>query len=78
MNFAPTQNKINKRELHNQLDEFYRRIKLKAHLQDIIKQANLSDKQYRFKSKSNSWVPTKIHHTIDTFIEAAKKTLMNT
>ena len=73
LNFVPTQNKINKKELHNQLDKFYRRIKLKAHFQDTCKQADLSDDEYRFKIKSKHWVSTKIHHTVDTFIEATKK-----
>ena len=60
--------KQNKKELHNQLDEFYRRIKLKTHFQDT-----LSDEAYRFKSKIKCWVPTKIDHAIDTLIEATKK-----
>ena len=33
----------------------------------------LSNKEYRFKSKSKRWVPTKIHHALDTFMEATKK-----
>ena len=52
--------------------------KLKARFQDTLKQADLSDEECRFKSKNNKHqVPTKTHHTIDTFIEATKKTLMN-
>ena len=77
MNFVPTQNEINKKELHNQLDEFYRRIKLKAHFQDILKQIDLSNKKYRFERKSKYWVLTKIHHTVDTSIEATKKKDIN-
>ena len=73
MNFVPTQNEINKTELHNQLDEFYRRIKLKTHFQDILKQIDLSNKKYRFERKSKYWVLTKIHQTVDTSIEATKK-----
>lgn len=56
------------------MDEFYRRIKLKAQSQDTRKQADLFDEKYRFKSKDNKhWVCTKILHTIDTFKEATKK-----
>ena len=43
LNFVPTQNRMNTKELHNQLDEFYRRIKLKAHFQDTRKEVDLSD-----------------------------------
>ena len=70
---TPTQNKINKKELHNQLYKFFRMIKLTAHFHDTTKQAGLSNKEYRFKSKNKHWVPTKIHHAIDTFLEATKK-----
>ena len=35
---------------------------------------DLSDEDYRFKSKKNKlWAVTKTHHTTDTFIEATKK-----
>ena len=70
LNFVSTQDKINKKELHNQLDNFFRHIKLRSHFQDTCKQADLSDEE--FKSKSKYWVPTKTHHTIDPFIEATK------
>ena len=40
LNLVPTQNKINKKELHKEMTEFYRRIKLKAHFQDTRKQVN--------------------------------------
>ena len=63
---------MNKKELNNQLDEFYRRIKLKAHFQGTLKVAELSDEEYRFKNKSKYWVPKNLHHTRDTFIEATK------
>ena len=55
------------------MDKFCRRIKLKTHFQDTRKQADLSDKEYSFKSKSKLSVPTKIHHIIDTFIKLTKK-----
>ena len=60
-------------QLHNQLDKFYRHIKLKARFQDTLKQADLFDEEYRFKSKSKHWAPTKTDDTVDTFIEARKK-----
>ena len=62
LNFVPTQNKINKKELHDQLEEFYRRRKLKSHFQDIRKQADLSEEEYRFKSKNKHWVPKNTPH----------------
>ena len=57
------------------MDEFCKRIKLRAHFYGTHKQADLSDEEYRFKSKNKHWVPTKTehHHTIDTFIESKKK-----
>ena len=55
------------------MKEFYRPIKLKAHFQDTHKQVDLSDEESRFKSKNDKHrVPTKTHHTINTFIEATK------
>ena len=51
-NFVRNQNKVNKNELHNQMDELYRRIKVKAHFQDTRKQADLSDAEYRLKAKA--------------------------
>ena len=78
MNFVQTQKKKKKKkELHNQLDEFYRRIKLTDLFKNTRKEADLFDKEYRFKSKNKDWVPTRIHHTVDTFMEVSKKTLMN-
>ena len=59
------------------MDELYWHIKVKAHFQDTCKQADLSDAEYRFKSKSKNWVPTKIHHAIDTFLDTTKKALTN-
>lgn len=74
MNFVTTQNKINKMELYNQMEGFYRRTKLKAHFWDTHKQANLSDKKYAFKSKSDEHaVPSKTHHILNTFVEAIKE-----
>ena len=45
-------NKTNKKELHNQLDEFYRCTKVKAHFQDTHKKADLSEEEYRLKAKT--------------------------
>ena len=72
LNFVPAPNKINQKEL-NKLEEFYRRIKLKFHFQDTLKQVDLSDEEYRFRNKNKHCVPTKMHHTIGPFIEAIKK-----
>ena len=73
LNFATTENKINKKELRNQLDDFYGRIILKGHFQDTRKQAHLCHKKYGFKSENNKhWMPTETQHTKNTSINVTK------
>ena len=41
---------------------------------DSFKQIDLSDREFRFKSKNNKYrFPKKTHHTRHTFIEATKE-----
>ena len=45
---------------------------------DSFKQTDLSDREFRFKSKNNKyWSPKKTDHTRHTFIEATKKKTIN-
>ena len=63
----------NKKQLNEDLLDFFRRIKLKAYFKDSSEK-NKDD--FHIKSK-NKWTPTKNHHTIDTFIEAVNNDLCN-
>ena len=62
LNYIPTPNHINKRELFSDIKKFGRRIKLRDHFG--ITHTNTP----AFKSES-TWVPNKNHHTVETFLE---------
>ena len=66
--------------MNKDLNNFFRRIKLKAHFtkQDADKEEDkdeITEEAY-FKKKSN-WTPTNVHHTIDTFILAVSNAINN-
>ena len=62
LNFIPTPNRINEKELNTDIKKFGRRIKLRDHFG--ITHTNTP----AFKSES-TWVPNKNHHTVETFLE---------
>ena len=68
---------INKDTINNQFEDFFRRIKLRAYLKNK-KNKNLSSEEDRFqKSTNKNWIPTNIHHSIETFIEATPNEIQN-
>ena len=71
LNFCPTQGHYNKKILDNELNEFFRRIKLRAYFKNNtnIKKFNEED---IFKPKS-TWQPNNNHHTVTTFCEAVER-----
>ena len=77
LSFIPTPKLYNKKELKNDLDVFFRRIKLKAYFKDSPNETNSKKSELYFPSKTN-WTPKDNHHSIETYIEAVKKDLNET
>ena len=72
LNFVPTQKTVNKYTINNQFEDFFRRIKLRAHFKNK-KNKNLSSEEDRFKNLTNkNWIPTDNNHSIETFIEKTR------
>ena len=65
LNFCPSSNKYNKKNLNKDLLKFYRNIKLRAHFGSTENNSN----KPRFKSNSN-WLPHKLPSCVETFIAA--------
>ena len=62
LNFIPTPDKINKKELAQDMKKFGRRIKLRDHFGDTLSEKPI------FKTTS-TWEPGDNHHTVKTFLE---------
>ena len=77
LSFIPTPKIYNKKELKNDLDVFFRRIKLKAYFKDSPNETNSKKSEFNFPSKTN-WTPKDSHQSIETYIEAVKKDLNET
>ena len=60
---------FNKKKCFNETNGFYRRIKLKAHFKDQTNKSKTGEDIFR-KPTDKTWIPSKNHHTIETFIEA--------
>ena len=56
---------FNKNHLNEELDNFFRLIKLKTY----FKEKNV------YKETNKKWRPDKNHYTVETYIEATKNTL---
>ena len=66
----PLKNLLTKKTFGKEIDDFQRRIKLKAHFKDTASNQHLTENKIFKKLTSKSWIPTKIHDTVETFIEA--------
>ena len=75
LNFCPTPGKYSKTIYDNDIQNFIRKVKLKAH----FKTTDLSEKidgNFYIKSSTNKqWTPKETHNTAETFIEAFKSKL---
>ena len=71
LNFIPTPEKINKKELLDDINNFNRRIKLKSHFGEAAPKEGLY-----FKSNT-SWEPPNPHYTVKTFTESFKNKIVN-
>ena len=59
---------LNKARFLNEINYFYGRIKLKAHLKDMTNKPKTEEDIFK-KPNDKTWIPQKNHHTIETFIE---------
>ena len=66
LNFVPTPENVNKKEVLEHINKFNRKIKLKAHFDTSLPKEGLY-----FKNDSQ-WEPSNVHHTIKTFAEDLK------
>ena len=69
LNFVPMQKYFNKKKFFNEINAFYRRIKLKEHFKDKTNKSKTEEDIFR-KPNDKTWIPPKNHHTVETFIEA--------
>ena len=60
---------FNKKKFFNEINAFYRRIKLKEHFKDKTNKSKTEEDIFR-KPNDKTWIPPKNHHTVETFIEA--------
>lgn len=73
LNFCPTPGNYNQTTLQNDINNFTRKIKLKAHFATNEQQINENEqpqKQFYIKKANSTWEPPNNHHTVKTFIEA--------
>ena len=75
LHFIPTPKVYNKNELDADLNDFFRHIKLKASLEDTSNNKNDDESRLFKQNKNKNWTPPNNHHTINTYIEAAKKSI---
>ena len=61
---------LTKKILDKEINAFYRRIKLEEHFKDTANHQHLTEDNILKKPSGKSWVSTKSHHTVETFIEA--------
>ena len=68
----PTSKVYNKNKLDNDLNNFFRLKKLKAHFKDSINR-DIDDQNRLFKANKQDLTPDKKHHTSGTFVEGVDK-----
>ena len=69
-NFIPTPKNLNKTQLAQDICDFSRNIKLKAHFKNNTP-TDKNDESIRFRPiPEQKWIPPKPHHTVNTFIES--------
>ena len=59
------------------MEDFYRRIKLKAHFKNPENKVRFTEEGVFRKPTNKTWVPNNNHHSIDTFMEAARNEINN-
>ena len=75
LNFCPTPGKYSGTIYDNDIQNFIRKVKLKAHFKTTDLSEN-NDGNFYIKSSTNKqWTPKETHNTAETFIEAFKSKL---
>ena len=72
LNFIPILKLYNKNELDTDLNDFFRRIKLKAYFKDTPNNKNDDESRLFKQNKKKKWTHNN-HHRINTYVEAVKK-----
>ena len=76
LNFCPTPGTYNKNIFKTEMDQFYRRLKLRGHFGNDNHDRRTITEEDIFKPMSN-WEPRQVHHTINTFCEAITRETQN-
>ncbi len=71
LNFIPTPEHLNKKDVLRDVNKFNRRIKLKSHFGTTLEKGNLY-----FKNNS-TWEPKDVHHTVKTFVDDFSQQVQN-
>ena len=75
LNFIPTPKVYNKHKINEELESFYRLLKLKAYFKDNENTKLITEQQIFQPQKKEKWTPNKNHHTVLTYIEATQREL---
>eukprot|EP00795_Rhopilema_esculentum_P000471 gene471-10148_t len=85
LNFCPTPLPYKTKKLEEDMKEFFRKIKLKAHFnnaEETLEDEEETDEQQadeeRIFRKKSRWTPYNVHHTVEIFIEAVKSDIYST
>ena len=73
LNIVPTQKTFDKKTFNKEINDVYRHIKFKAHFKDTTSHQHLTEGKKFKKPSSKSWILSKSHHTVKTFIEVTNK-----
>ena len=66
LNFIPTPKVYNKHKINEELESFYRLLKLKAYFKDNENTKLITEQQIFQPQKKEKWTPNKNHHTVLT------------
>ena len=82
LSFIPVNQNFNKSNTQEDLQRFFRRVKLHAHFNDPDKPiTNIDDNEdsllNKYKKSSSSWTPSDVHPSIDNFISRCKEDIDN-
>ena len=69
-NFIPTPGRLNTDQLHKDISNFGRKLKLKAHFTNNLPMDKNDETTHFRPQPNNKWTPPNTHHTIKTFIES--------
>ena len=75
LNFIPTAKVYNKHKLNEELESFYKLLKLKAHFKDNENTKLTTEEQIFKPQKKEKCTPNKNHHTVLTYTEATQRKL---